>query len=425
MLDDQKRKRIFNVIIVTQSLGMLTTALFQNGFFLNYFTKLGVSSASIAMLFSLPPLFSIFLLLPFAFYSDRFGKKTLALAGQVLLIVSLILIMIAGRWTNQVAFGLIVISLGIFSLGGSLQAASWFALLNPLIPQETRGRFFGRLRVIFQLVSILFTLLITRMLATSQSMFVFQVLLGIVLLAAVFRYFTYARIPELENAQGEANHRSTFSKAIRAVLATPGYLHFNGYVFLITLFTAAVPIVFGLMQKDVFDFTPALITLMGTLLLSGSVLGCWAGGPVVDRYGSRMVFIVSHLLYAASMLALLARHEMPWSLITHVGACTLVFSFVGGMIGVAITAEMLALIPSTNKSLSTAFTLTLFNGGIALSGLGVSRMIGWNILAPEWQMLGRTYTDYDALILFFAGMVLVMLIAIGLVPPVGKKIPVE
>ena len=35
---------------------MVTSAFFQNGFFLNYFSKLGVSSASIAFLFALPPL---------------------------------------------------------------------------------------------------------------------------------------------------------------------------------------------------------------------------------------------------------------------------------------------------------------------------------------------------------------------------------
>ena len=78
MLDKQQGERVFNIIIVTQCLGMITAVLFQNGFYLNYFTKLGISSAAIAMLFALPPLFSVFLLLPFAFYSDRFGKKRLA-----------------------------------------------------------------------------------------------------------------------------------------------------------------------------------------------------------------------------------------------------------------------------------------------------------------------------------------------------------
>ncbi len=421
MLDDQQRKRAFNIIIITQCLGMVAGALFQNGFYLNYFSKLGISSAAIAMLFALPPLLSVFLLLPFAFYSDRFGKKRIALGGQFLLIASLLLMMAAGWRDARSAMLMIVASLVVFSIGGSLQGASWFALLNPIIPQKIRGRFFGRLRVTFQLAAILFTMLITRALRISESMAMFQILLGIVFLATVLRFFTYARIPELEDVRGEAGHRKTFGKAFAAVMAVPGYIQFNSYVFLITLFTAAVPIVFGLMQKDVFGFTPARITLMGTLFLAGSVVGCWLGGRLVDRHGVRFVLLVAHVAYAAAMLSMLARHWVPWPLPMHVGGCMFAFSLIGGMAGIAITSEGLSLIPAANKSLSTSFTMTLFNGGIALSGMFVSRAINWDALAPEWQMLGRPYTVYDSLILFFASMTLLMLAAIGLVPPILKK----
>lgn len=420
MLDDQQRKRVFNIIIVTQCLGMIGGALFQNGFFLNYFSLLGISSASIAMLFALPPLLGVFLLLPFAFYSDRLGKRKLALAGQILAVAGLAMIMAAGAMSGRRAMVMVVVSLLVSSIGGSLQGASWFALLNPIIPKEIRGRFFGRLRVTFQLVGILFTMLITRALKVGQSMVVFQGLLSIVLLAAVARYFTYARIPELENAQG-GGHRSTFRRSLASVLAVPGYVSFNSYVFLITLFTAAVPVVFGLMQKDVFGFTPSQITLMGMLFLVGSVIGCWVGGRLVDRCGTRFVFLVAHVAYAVIMLALLARHWTPWPLIVHAGGCSLFFSLIAGMAGVAVTSEIMALIPSANKSLSTGFSMTLINGAAALSGIGVARSISWNILSPEWTMLGRTYTAYDSLLLAFAILILLMLAAIGLVPPIMKK----
>ena len=421
MLTEKQRKRAFNVIIVTQCLGMIPAALFQNGFYLNYFSKLGISSASIALLFALPPLLGTFLLLPFAFYSDRFGKKKLALGGQSLLIASLLAMMAAGWGSLHLAMPLIVLSLVIFSIGGSLQGAGWFALLNPIIPKEIRGRFFGKLRVTFQLVAIAYTLIITRSLAGSQSMLVFQILLSIVFAAAVLRFFTYARIPELEDGQGETGHRQTLRSAMASVLTIPGYARFNAYIFLITLFTAAMPVIFGLMQKDVFAFTPARITLMGTVFLFGSVIGCGLGGRPVDRHGTRRVLLVSHAAYIVVMLAMLARHWVPWGLPIHVGGCLLAFSLIGGVAGLAITAEMLALIPSTNKSLSSALTITLYNGGIALSSLLVSHFIGRKIISAEWQMLGHTYTIYDSLILFFAAMALLLLAAIILAPFVMKK----
>jgi MFS family permease len=421
MLDEQQRKRVFRIIIITQCLGMITWALFQNGFYLNYFSKLGISSATIATLFALPPLVSSPLLLVFAFYSDRFGKKRLALTGQVLLILSLIVMILASRYSAPYALILIVSSLLIFCVGGSLQGASWFALLNPIIPKEIRGRFFGRLRVSFILVSILFTRMITQMLEGNDSLGTFQFLIGLVLVAAFIRFFTYARIPELENAQGETHHRPSFKKALSAVLAVPGYIQFNSYIFLITLFTAGVPIIFGLMQKDVFGFSPAQITQVGNLFLAGCLVGCGLGGRAVDRYGTRFVFLVTHLAYALVMFFMLFRHWVPWSLSVHIGACSFVFSLVASTAGVAMSSEVMALIPANNKSLSTAINMALFNLALALSALFVSRSIGWKILAPEWSMLGQHYTAYDALLLTYGMITLFMLVTLGLVPKIAKK----
>jgi len=421
MLDDQQRKRAFIAIIITQCLGMIPLALFQNGFYLNYFSKLGISSAAIALLFALPPLIGAFLLLPFAFYSDRMGKKRLALSGQGLLIASLLMMMAAGWADTRLATQLIVVSLLVFCVGGSLQGASWFALLNPIIPKEIRGRFFGRLRVTFMTVCILFTLVVTRVLKTNPAITSFQILLGLVFVAALFRCFTYARIPELENPRGEADHRQSFGKAISTVLAVRGFIPFNGYVFLITLFTAGVPIIFGLMQKDVFKFSPAQITLMGTLFLAGSVAGNGLGGRAVDRYGTRRVFLLTHMGYTVVIAGMLARHWVPWSLPLHAGGCSFFFSMTGATAGVAVTAEMLGLIPAANKSLSPAVNMSLFNLAVGLSGLFVSHSIGWNILSPEWKLLGKSYSNYDSLLFALGTMILLLLVAIGLIPKIVKR----
>ncbi|VGO22764.1 MFS transporter [Pontiella sulfatireligans] len=420
MLTEEQRKRAFNAIIITQCLGMITAALFQNGFYLSYFTKLGLSSAGIAFLFALPPLLGAGLMLPFAFYADRMGKKKLALVGQALLIASLLIIMAAGMGATRLALPLIVVSLLFFCVGGSLQGASWFALLGPIIPVKTRGRFFGRLRVTFTTVCILFTVLISRILKSSQSMTAFQMLLGVVVVAAVIRFFTYARIPELENAEGEA-HRQRFPQALKAVLAVPGFLQFTGYVFLITLFTAGVPIIFGLMQKDVFLFSASQITWVGMLFLAGGVAGNLLGGRAVDRFGTRIVFLLAHISYAVVILAMLARHWMPWSLPAHAAGCSFLFSMVGATAGVAVTSELLGLIPASNKSLSTSVNMSLFNLAIALSQLFVARSISWDVLATDWQMLGQSYSAYDTLLLAFATLTLLMLASIGLVPKIAKK----
>jgi MFS family permease len=422
MLNELQRKRAFNAIILTQCLGMLTTNFFQNGFYLNYFTTLGVSSAAVARLFSVPPLLLAFLMIPFAFWADRAGKLKLALAGQVMIIGSQVMIMGAGWGGERLALPLLGLALLVYCVGGSLQGGSWFALLSPIIPREIRGRFFGRLRVTFMTVSILFTLMITQVLKFSDSMAAFQVLLGLVVIAHVGRYFSYARIPELESQTNHPVPRVPFRQAFKAVLAVPGFNSFNSYIFLIALFSAGVPIVFGLMQKDVFGFSAAQITLMGTLFLCGSVAGNLAGGFLVDRFGTRIVFLIAHVSIAVVILGMLARHWMPWTLMVHVGLCVFAFSLIQAINGIAITSELLALIPAANKSLSTAVSMSLFSLGVALSGLFVARSISLGILAPEWSFQGAQFSAYDSLLLAFATLVLLLLATIGLVPVIVKKV---
>ncbi|MEI6891960.1 MAG: MFS transporter [Pontiella sp.] len=413
---------MFNTIILTQCLGMLSIAFFQNGFFLNYFTKLGVSNASIALLFAVPPLVSGVLMIPFAFLADRTGKIKQGLIGQVLVVVGLLLVLAVGWVDPRSALLWVGGGIVIFSIGGTLQGACWFALLNPIVPREIRGRFFGRLRMTFMTVCILFSLLITRMLGISERMAIFQIIIGVVCVSHMVRFFTYARIPELELDHQDPTAKSTLKEALAFVFRIPGFSAFNSYILLITLFTAAIPLVYGLMQKDVFGFTPAQIQLMGTLFLAGSVAGNLLGGRLVDRWGVRRVFLGAHILYALVIFSMLARSWIPVPLLVQVGMGMFVFSMIAATSGIAITSEMLELIPARHKSLSTAVCQTLLSVGIAASQLFVARAISWKILASEWTVLGHHFSAYDSLLAGFGVMIVILLATLGLIPKVVKKV---
>ena len=117
------------------------------------------------------------------------------------------------------------------------------------------------------------------------------------------------------------------------------------------------------------------------------------GGRAVDRLGTRKIFLLAHISYAVVILFMLVRHWMPWSLVVHVGICSFFFGLVGAAAGIAISSEVLALIPSANKSLSTAVNMSLINWGIALSGIFVSQSITWNIFTDEWTLFNQELFD--------------------------------
>lgn len=50
MRTEEQRRRVFNIITVTQCLGMISGALFQNGFYLSYYSSLSIPSAAMMLL---------------------------------------------------------------------------------------------------------------------------------------------------------------------------------------------------------------------------------------------------------------------------------------------------------------------------------------------------------------------------------------
>ena len=79
------------------------------------------------------------------------------------------------------------------------------------------------------------------------------------------------------------------------VLRIPGYLPFCAYCFLLMLFTGACPMIFSLMEKDVLGFSDDRIVLIGNLMALGGMLGFVLGGRMVDRFGTKYVFLCCHL----------------------------------------------------------------------------------------------------------------------------------
>jgi hypothetical protein len=121
------------------------------------------------------------------------------------------------------------------------------------------------------------------------------------------------------------------------------------------------------------------------------------------------------------MLLMLTRHWVPWSLFVHAGICAWAYSLVAGVAGVASTAKVLALIPSANKSLSTAFTMSLLCAAIAFAGVVVSRSIQWAGNTFSWNMFGQNYTTYDTLLLTFAVLTVLLFVAVfGLYPRIKR-----
>ena len=419
-MTEADRKKAMNMILLTASLGGLAFLSFNNGLLLAYFSYLNVPSATILLLLASMPLTQFVFMLPLSFLADFLGKKFIGNIGLLFSLFGFILLIFASILPENFNIWIIALGIVLFGLGTAMNMGNWFALLHPIIPEKIRGRFFGRLRLTWQSIGIVLTLLFIYMLEQFPYLRMYQAVLIIVSIFLTARILFYQHIPELEKP---VPPKESFLKTLINVIAIPDYISFCSYCFLLTFFTTACPQIFSLIEKDVLSFTKTEIVFIGNLLIIGALAGFVLGGRMVDKLGTKYVFMFCHFGFGAIIILFLLRSLLPGKIIVIVGILTLLFGLVQAASGIAMTSETLVLMPKENKSLAIGLWLTLINAGAGLSGIISSTALELNLINPEWSLFGLQMNSYDGLLLMFGTMVLLMTVTLGLIPSMIKKTP--
>ena len=405
--------------IVAQSFGCLGLLAFRNGLLLLYLAALGVDPSGILTYLSLGNIVSAALMIPFAFLSDRYGKKRVGVGGQFFAIAGFGMISLSAFASREAASLVILAGIVSFWVGSTMMMSGWFALLSPIVPADERGRFFGRLRISWNLVGVVFAAGATAALTDDSPPEAFQILFALIAVALFVRLLFYRTLPELEPPRPAS---APVVKTILAILRTNNYASFVAYVFLLTLFTTGVLGLFGLVEKKVLLWGDDEVVWMANLTIVGSLAGFGLSGRAVDRYGTKVVFLACHFGFALVMLAFLGRAFVSASVLPFaLGVIHFALGMAMAASSISISTEILALIPPEDKSLSTAVCTTLQRAGQGLSGLICAWMLRLGILNPTWTLFGREMTSYDTLVLLFACMIVVLVVALGLVPSVLRK----
>ena len=133
------------------------------------------------------------------------------------------------------------------------------------------------------------------------------------------------------------------------------------------------------------------------------------------------MFVICHLGAALVILIFLFRDAVPGG-----GLCAaIIANFLYGLVwagsSIAVSTEIFALVPPQYKSLSTSICMIAFMGGRALSPAIGAIALKLGVLSDSWSLLGLPMTSYDSILLAFAGMLILLTGALGLVPSVIRK----
>lgn len=409
-------KRALRIIIISQCCGMIGMLLFNNGFMLAYILRLGIPAYRILFLFALMPLINMALTMPFARLADRTGKSRLGLIGITIAICGFLMIPLSSLLPADTAIWGLSAGIIIFATGNTINGSCWFALLSPIVPQEIRGRWFGRMRTAWQSTAIIFSLSVAILLRLTPELYIFQLVLLTAAGLMLVRRTLYKQIPELDPATPPT---TSFFKAMATLFQVPGYLRFCIYMFMLAFTTAAAGLL-GLLEKEMLGFSDSLLMVMGNLLSIGTIIGFLTGGKMVDRFGAKPVFLSGHIIASLTLIGILMRATLPLPLPLIMGLFSLILGTVQGATGIANTSELLALIPAENKSISTGFGMTLTAAGISLAGLLNGQLLKMNILPTHWTLFSQSMSAYDILLTGFLAMTILLAATLGLVPTIRQ-----
>ncbi|MCD4719578.1 MAG: MFS transporter [Desulfobacula sp.] len=416
------RNKIMMTIVLTICASIMPQLFFKNGFLLSYFLKMGFKSSDVLILLSLPSCIMFLLSVPFAYYADRYGKKKIGISGIILTILGFFFIILAGFFDNQSSIKFIVCGIALFSIGVSALLSGWFALLSPLIPETIRGSFFGNLRVCWQIFAIGCSLILTYILEKNASLGTYQLILAFFTCLLIIQIFLYLKIPEIDKIEFQ---KKSIWKIAAGIPDVPGYMPFCAYCFMLMLATGSWPVTMGLLEKNVLHFSDDTIVHMGTMLFLGAMVGFYTGGKMVDKFGTKMVFLVVHFSYFLFLFLVILRDLIPISLVSYFSFLTFSLGLIQASSSIALTSEMMALAPAKNKSVIISLCISLQVGGAAFSGVISGKLIEYGILSETWLFQSLTLSNYDTLILFSSIMVFVFIITLGLIPSVVKTKKVQ
>ena len=389
--------------------------IFQGSVLLLFLTSLSMDRVGVMVCLSLPTLLPAVFQVPFAHWADRLGKKKLGYLGIGLAAVGFLGMLAAACVPPGPGRAIAVVGVSVFAVGICLHSSGWMALIMPMIPEPMRAAFFGWLRTSYQSVTVVIGLACSALLEWRSSPGVFGGMFAFFFAAFAVWMFMYARLPEVEKPDPTL---PSLGVVLGKVIRFRAYLPFCAYAFLLALFTGGCPILFGMIEKTFLHLSDGTVALLANLRLLGSILGFYLGGKIVEKLGTKPMFLSCHFGFGAVLFLFLWRDASGGPVVPILAILEALFGLVLAASSVAFTVEMYALIPPENKSLSTSVFMTLQGAGISLGGMLPACAIRLGMFRESWSLAGVMRSDYDALLLICGTLVVVVTVTLGLVPSV-------
>lgn len=192
---------------------------------------------------------------------------------------------------DTIARWYVIVTVCFYFILMQVGVSAWFPFLAQILPPQLRGRYFGTMRSTWQFTTLIFTLIAARMLSKEPQLADFYPVLLMGMALHIIRLFFISRLPDPPPARSGKPE-----KIIQNFLRPAKDSQFIWFV-------AFIMILFGLRYTAIAFATPFLAKELAfgdelsvytaSIRIAGCLLSLIIWGKMTDRWGTRMVFILS------------------------------------------------------------------------------------------------------------------------------------
>jgi len=319
-----------------------------------------------------------------------------------------------GSWAVPV----LLLALMFFSVNHTIYMAAWFPLLDSFLTRERRSGYLGRMRFSWQLASALLLSAISFFVGKNPPIGKLQLVMLFSMLVFSCKFFFIAAVPSFETQE---QSKFGFHDGLMRALRNKPMAGLSVYLFILNIASYGTIPVTTLYLKKSLHAPDNVIVLISAVVLGGMLCGSYFAGRIIRSWGMKATFLLAHCGYGIVNLllfftgrSLFPSDEIYWV----IGILLFCYSFLFACSNISSSSEMMTLATPGNKVMAMAFCNSFYYGGLGLSRLLTSLIVGSGALAPLWVLGNWQITRYQTLFLLYALCVVLASALLLLVPAV-------
>ena len=384
-LSDAQRTGGMRLACAGQSLGMiLQQMLFLGALGPLFIKRLGGSDFQAMMC---PTLFGVLALLQLptsVLVPPAQGKRVMLWCWGAMGFFTILAVALAALLgPGQPAVWAVIAALGVGLIFHSCGGTFWFPLLYQVVPPERRGRFFGKMRALWGAVVFAAVLAAGAFLGRDPPLWRFYVVIGLAVAAFLGRNFFVARIPLARAVVAADRNYHDWKRHLRAMLARGEVMIFCLYYTLLGFGGGflALPVVLYMNHKGWAVRDNVIIYSFASL---GMVIALAGSGHLVDRLGTKRVFLGTHVLLCVVCFGMVGIGAMPTGPARLLMPTALVLlGAARAVAALACTAQLFHLAPEQGRVLFMSLGRILLFAGPALSPPLAGKLA--QLASPAWR----------------------------------------